>query len=108
MRSSIFTYLLAFSAGSIGANPIQAAGEPSDMTTRADTVFLDDRAGCQTIHTWSGGGCSALWGFGRCAGRCEDAAGAQGCCSGTVTSSVLANPGCVSGFKVCGCGCLTP
>ncbi|KAH8902143.1 hypothetical protein BR93DRAFT_932559 [Coniochaeta sp. PMI_546] len=105
MRSAILTYLLAVHAASTAANPMPADDGRSDMTARDHAAVVDKRA-CQTILTWSGGGCSAAWGFNRCKNRCLDAAGGKGCCSGTVTSSVLSNPGCFSGFKVCGCGCL--
>ena len=106
MRFATVSCLLTALAASVAANPVQTAAEVSDISLRDDLLAFDKRAGCQQIVTWQGGGCSALWAFNRCKNRCNDHAGEHGCCKDAVTSSVTSNPGCVNGFKVCGCGCL--
>lgn len=106
LPNNIFYILATLSTSSLTiANPVPEAAA-NGISPRDNSPLLLDKRACQTIETWKGGGCSVRWGSNRCTNRCKDAAAGKGCCSGTVTSSVLSNPGCFSGFKVCGCGCL--
>jgi hypothetical protein len=95
------TLLLALVV-SATANPIHAG--TVDVTSR--DALLEDRATCQKIHSWSGGGCSLFWGNNKCRDKCIKEGPGQKCCPNAVVSAVEDRPGCLFHSKVCDCGCL--
>jgi hypothetical protein len=80
-----------------------AAGGP--LAARGEAEDLDKRA-CPSSKkiSYQGGGCSTAW-AGHCYDRCVSRSSGKGCCSGTVSSSIVGS-GCVWGWSTCECSCM--